>query len=333
MYTIKILASNEFEELPYKRVATSLGVADPESNTAYVRFTAIPELNKYLIDHEFEHLIEETPTDEEDGVRYAGFKEAGKFFGNMFGGGGGGNIFSQNKMPVPNMLSQSQLAYQNKLDPTSGGSGGGGFGGFMSGMLPGIAGMLGSQLIPNPKVPQLPASFGQFNQMAQAGGPPVSQAAQGSVQNLLNTPFQQVSEDEQKAATHGLDISHDQELRQMSNMYKSLMPGTDPMTNGNWQRDQGLLEDRYARARAETLAQLQRGAYTNYAGIQNQAAGVGGQLGQQNMQQRQQALQTEYYPALQAYQASLDKRTAFRDALQGLASLPLQMNLLKFFRS
>src|SRR3990167_5048866 len=69
-YSIKILSNEEFEKLPYKHSDIALGLADPKSNTAYVRYSAYPELNKYLIDHEFEHLLEEHGTDEIDGVRY-----------------------------------------------------------------------------------------------------------------------------------------------------------------------------------------------------------------------------------------------------------------------
>jgi len=70
MYTIKVLSSDDFDQLPYKRAQEALGLADPKSNTAYVRYTSIPDLNKYLVDHEFEHLVEQVPTDEEDGIRY-----------------------------------------------------------------------------------------------------------------------------------------------------------------------------------------------------------------------------------------------------------------------
>src|SRR3990167_10231951 len=89
MYTIKILANDRFDELPYKDAEVSLGLADPKKNTAYVRYTAWPELNKYLIDHEFEHLIEDVPTDEEDGIRYKKFRQA---IGNI--GQWGGNAAS-----------------------------------------------------------------------------------------------------------------------------------------------------------------------------------------------------------------------------------------------
>ena len=69
-YSIKVLSNEEFEKLPYRHTDIALGLADPKQNTAYVRYSAYPELNKYLIDHEFEHLLEEHGTDEIDGVRY-----------------------------------------------------------------------------------------------------------------------------------------------------------------------------------------------------------------------------------------------------------------------
>ena len=58
-YTIKILSDREFERLPYDETEVSLGIADPRTNTAYVRHVASDELQKYLINHEFDHLIGE----------------------------------------------------------------------------------------------------------------------------------------------------------------------------------------------------------------------------------------------------------------------------------
>jgi len=80
-YSIKVLSNKDFEKLPYSRISTSLGVADPRTNTAYIRYSSYPELNKYLIDHEFDHFVEEIPTDEFEGVRY-------KDFGKVIGGFG-----------------------------------------------------------------------------------------------------------------------------------------------------------------------------------------------------------------------------------------------------
>lgn len=74
MYTMKILNDKEFDSLPVKitrgsRIDDSLGFADPATNTAYVRHTAWPELNQYLMSHELEHLLEEHKTDvDENGI-------------------------------------------------------------------------------------------------------------------------------------------------------------------------------------------------------------------------------------------------------------------------
>ena len=58
MYNIQILSDKEFDSLPYPETEASLGIADPKTNTAFVRHTASDDLNKYLVNHELEHLIE-----------------------------------------------------------------------------------------------------------------------------------------------------------------------------------------------------------------------------------------------------------------------------------
>lgn len=78
-YSIKVLSNKEFDELPFALVRTSLGVANPKTNEVYIRQTYMPEMSKFLIDHELDHLVEEIPTDEYDGVRYFSL-------GNIFGG-------------------------------------------------------------------------------------------------------------------------------------------------------------------------------------------------------------------------------------------------------
>ena len=86
MYEVKVLSDQEFESLPYPDMGTSLGVADPRTNTAYVRFTGVDELDKYLINHELEHLIEghggEHSSHYRNGVYY---KELGEMFSNIVG--------------------------------------------------------------------------------------------------------------------------------------------------------------------------------------------------------------------------------------------------------
>ena len=65
---IKILSNNEFERLPSTitrgaDISQSIGFADTERKAIYVRDTGIDPLNKYLIDHELEHLFEAEGTD------------------------------------------------------------------------------------------------------------------------------------------------------------------------------------------------------------------------------------------------------------------------------
>mgnify|MGYP001606694090 CR=1 FL=1 len=77
MYTIKVLKDDDFakaasSDYRYQNVnEDNDGFADPDTNTAYVRYSVYPELNKYLIEHEFEHLIEEHGTDQDEfGIRH-----------------------------------------------------------------------------------------------------------------------------------------------------------------------------------------------------------------------------------------------------------------------
>lgn len=84
MYQIKVLNNEEFDEIiksdpKYSYVDdTNLGFSDKEKGIAYVRDTEIDDLNKYLISHEFEHLLEEEGTHEDaHGIRH---KKGPKFF-------------------------------------------------------------------------------------------------------------------------------------------------------------------------------------------------------------------------------------------------------------
>lgn len=86
MYTLKILSSKDFDNLPRSEtrgsnVSNSLGFANPFKKVAYIRQTAWPELNQYLFDHELEHLIEKHKTDtDENGICH----KKGGFFRNLF---------------------------------------------------------------------------------------------------------------------------------------------------------------------------------------------------------------------------------------------------------
>jgi hypothetical protein len=85
MYEIKVLSNQDFDNLPRSitrgsDISLSLGFADPRTGRAYVRYTGIPELEKYLINHELEELESEmSDHEDENGIRHSG----------LFGGGGG----------------------------------------------------------------------------------------------------------------------------------------------------------------------------------------------------------------------------------------------------
>lgn len=86
MYTVTILSSQEFDDLPKSvtrgsDISDSLGFADVIKKKAYVRDTHWPELNRFLIDHELEHFMEKSATDEdENGLRH----KKGGFIHNVF---------------------------------------------------------------------------------------------------------------------------------------------------------------------------------------------------------------------------------------------------------
>lgn len=87
VYEIKFLSNDDFDKLPKSEtngsdISDSLGFYNPFTNKVFIRHTASPELNKYLLDHEFEHLLEEKATDaDENGIRH---KKGKKFFKEIF---------------------------------------------------------------------------------------------------------------------------------------------------------------------------------------------------------------------------------------------------------
>jgi len=81
MYTIKVLSDKEFDNLPQtvtrgSDISDSLGFANPFRGEAFVRYTGHPELQKYLIDHEFEELVEgHEGHEDENGIRHKKFRQ------------------------------------------------------------------------------------------------------------------------------------------------------------------------------------------------------------------------------------------------------------------
>ena len=78
-YTVKIVTPKEWRRLVesnprYQHAEDSVGFADPQTRTGYVMNTGVHRLNRYLLNHEFEHLVEEHATDEDEfGVRHKKF--------------------------------------------------------------------------------------------------------------------------------------------------------------------------------------------------------------------------------------------------------------------
>src|SRR3990167_10717849 len=71
--TVKILSDEDFDGLGYEStrgadISGSLGFADKMNNRIFVRNTGVDSLNKYLVNHELEHLYEAEGTDEDADV-------------------------------------------------------------------------------------------------------------------------------------------------------------------------------------------------------------------------------------------------------------------------
>ena len=132
MYKITVMNDEEFEKLPYPDMPTSLGVADPSTNEAYVRYTGVNELDKHLINHELEHLIEGHGGKHSDhyrnGVYYKGFGEVlqtvlptigGFLTGGPVGAGIGaaGTIAQKKLSPKPQQQPQQSFSQPQPQAP------------------------------------------------------------------------------------------------------------------------------------------------------------------------------------------------------------------------
>lgn len=80
MYEIKVLDSEQFDSVAksdprYSYVDdTNMGFADRQKGVAYVRNSHVHDLNKYLINHELEEMLEDKSEHEDDnGIRHKKF--------------------------------------------------------------------------------------------------------------------------------------------------------------------------------------------------------------------------------------------------------------------
>jgi hypothetical protein len=87
-FTVKVLPSDEFDKLPFKRIQDNpsavFGAADQKNRIAYVRDTGFNDFTKANIGHELDELMAQTSPHEEDGIRYKDFSQSfGNFLGNI----------------------------------------------------------------------------------------------------------------------------------------------------------------------------------------------------------------------------------------------------------
>lgn len=137
MYTVKFLDSDSFDRLPYKRIHTSIGVADRNEGVAYVRDRGNP-MDIFTAYHELEHLkgddLHEHETPGEDGVYYkdtGGWMQTAAPLAAFIPGvgpmasmalGAGGTMMSQRsqaKQQKASMGQQPQQATMNQFNPSA----------------------------------------------------------------------------------------------------------------------------------------------------------------------------------------------------------------------
>ena len=236
--------------------------------------------------------------------------KAASGIGSLFGGGSpGGNSW---------MSGNATQAAGNGVNVGTGsgygsfGSGGGS--NIMSGLSSlfgggkGLAGlgMMGiGSMVPNAKAPAMPSQFNDYFSQLKQGGTPGMQSANQYYQGVLSGDNKGAYD----AATASLDQSYDEELRKLNSMYKTLRPGTDPSTDSTYQRDLNLLNNNYAKNRANVTAGVQQGAASGAAGVGSQLANMQGGAVQQFVDQ----IATQWG-------MNQSQRQSLRDSIMGLGS-------------
>lgn len=258
-------------------------------------------------------------------VLKGGIGGIGNLFSGMFGGNSapkatpGGINFNTpiGQNPALPYVSSSGMNASSGMNGGVMGSIGRGIKGLFTGgeemgsMARGAATMLGSQLISNPKPPQMPDSYNRYMEMMQGGGTPGMQAANQYYMGVLSGSNQ----DAYEAAAYSLDQNYQEQLRQLNAMYKSLRPGTDPTSDSTYQRDLSQLNDQYARARAQVMAGVQQGAAQGAAG-----------LGTQQMAGMQSGIQSQLDNVAAQWGMNAQQKEALRNQLLGLGVSQLDPN-------
>lgn len=279
-YTIKVLNNDEFDSLPYAKVKTSLGLADPATDEVFVRNTGIKELNEYLLDHELNHLVEEVPTDEFDGIRY---KDLGGIF-NSIGGGiksgvgalgsGLGNVASGIGSGLSSFGSNFGSAFNKNPNPVNSAAqstGSGIMGLFNPKSILG-AGLLGAGLLKGfPKAPQNPQSINDLRTQVQGGGSPLGQQAQSNLGGILSEKFNPLSDEEIKSATAENDRNKQLAIKRLQDVYANARPGTSYSEDGSYLKDVANIEHQYSQDNVNNVTNLTRNAQTTFNTRQQQA--------------------------------------------------------------
>lgn len=225
----------------------------------------------------------------------------------IFGGGGGSNsITTTGNSPSTLMSGVRQQSTQGSKF---------GLGSLTKNpLLLGLGTMAGSQFIQSPDVPELPQSVIDFQNQARTGNPLQNKAQEALMQQLSMTQ-QNLGQPEIDAINREYDIAQEQELKSVDSLYKSLRPGSDPLTDTAYQKDLGRVRDRYATLRADSVAGAQRQISNDFASQRANTIAQSAGLSQQQMEQLSQLSQYDLDRQLQQLQIDYTDKQFLRDYL------------------
>lgn len=184
-----------------------------------------------------------------------------------------------------------------------------------------------------PKVPQTTDSLEQLRSSISNGGSALGQFGQQKLQGLMGENFQPMSEPEIQASLRQLEQDQVQAEDQVRDLYRNLRPGSDPSSDAAFRRDLQEVQDQFARAKSDTVANRTRDLKQNFD--QNRLSQIQTSLGasSQEMQQLTQLAQLDINQimaqlGLDAQQAQIFKET-FLDL--GASLLNPQPNIMELF--
>lgn len=197
----------------------------------------------------------------------------------------------------------------------SSGFGSKGLGGITKNPLLLGSGIMGaSQLIRSPQVPESPQSVVDYQNAARAGNPLQNQAA-AALQQQFGQTQQNLGQPEIDALNRQYDMAMQDELKSVDSMYKSLRPGTDPLTDSSYQKDISRIRDRYATLRADSVAGAQRQISNDFQSQRGQQIAQAAGLGQQQLQQLAQLSQYDLDRQLSQLNIDYQDKSTLRNYL------------------